>query len=366
MRCMHIPDGYLSPETCAVMTGAMIPVWVTAARRVKRVVKRRYVPLVAMAAAFSFLVMMFNVPIPDGTTAHGVGATLIAIILGPWAAVIAISAALAVQALLFGDGGVLAFGANAFNMAFVMPFIGYGAYRALTRRLPAESLKRALAGGAAAYVAISAAALCAAVELGIQPDLFQAPDGSPLYAPFHLSQTVPAMLLAHLTIAGFVEFALTAGVITYLLRTNPALLRVNPGTVAEPPASERELAAIGRSPWRWAAFGLLGLAVLTPLGLLAPGGAFGEEAPDQLDLAHYGLQAVPSGLDHYSSFWSHALLGDYGFGADQNPTVGYLVSAYIGVAIIAGLVLAVYGLARLASRDTGSARRGSELAGDTS
>src|SRR5262249_38420668 len=123
---LHIPDGYLSPETCSVFGAAMVPVWVTAGRRVKEIVKNRYVPLLAIGAAYAFLVMMFNVPIPDGTTAHAVGAVLIAIILGPWAAVIAISIALLIQTLFFGDGGTLAFGANAFNMAFVMPFVGYG------------------------------------------------------------------------------------------------------------------------------------------------------------------------------------------------------------------------------------------------
>ena len=106
-----------------------MPVWVTAGRRVRKVVKNRYVPLVAIGAAYSFLVMMFNVPIPDGTTAHAVGGVLIAVLLGPWAAVIAVSIALLIQALFFGDGGVLSYGANVFNMAFVMPMVGYGFYR---------------------------------------------------------------------------------------------------------------------------------------------------------------------------------------------------------------------------------------------
>src|ERR1700729_4039933 len=126
---MHIPDGYLSPETCAVMGGAMVPAWITAGKRVRKVVTSRYVPLLALGAAYSFLVMMFNVPVPDGTTAHAVGAVLIAILLGPGAAVVAVSCALAIQALFFGDGGVLAFGANCFNMAFVMPMVGYAVYK---------------------------------------------------------------------------------------------------------------------------------------------------------------------------------------------------------------------------------------------
>src|SRR5438309_6397214 len=143
---MHIPDGYLSPQTEIVFGAAMVPVWFKASRAIRKVVKTRYVPLVAIGAAFSFLIMMFNVPIPDGTTAHAVGGVLIAVLLGPWAAVIAVSVALIIQALFFGDGGVLAYGANVFNMAIVMPFVGYQAYRLLApRNHPLTSPRRPLA-----------------------------------------------------------------------------------------------------------------------------------------------------------------------------------------------------------------------------
>src|SRR6478752_6027541 len=121
------------------MYGATAPFWVLAAKRVRKVVKTRYVPLLALGAAYCFLVMMFNVPIPDGTTAHAVGAVLIAVLLGPWAAVIAVSIALAIQALFFGDGGLLAYAANAFNMAIVMPVVGYALYRLLAGRLSLTS-----------------------------------------------------------------------------------------------------------------------------------------------------------------------------------------------------------------------------------
>src|SRR4051812_25310667 len=161
---MHIPDGYLSPATCATFFGASVPFWATAGRRVRKIVKSRYVPLVAIGAAYCFIVMMFNVPIPDGTTAHAVGAVLVAVLLGPWAAVIAVSTALLIQAVFFGDGGVLALGANCFNMAIVMPFVGYAVYRVLARTAPLTSRRRAVAAGIGGYVGINAAALCAAVE----------------------------------------------------------------------------------------------------------------------------------------------------------------------------------------------------------
>jgi cobalt/nickel transport system permease protein len=332
---MHIPDGYLSPQTCAVLYAGMVPAWWQASRQVQSVVKTRYVPLLALGAAFSFLVMMFNIPIPDGTTAHAVGAGLIAVLLGPWAACIAVSIALLIQALFFGDGGLLAFGANAFNMALVMPWVAYGVYRLVARGSGLTSRRRVAAAAAGGYAGINAAAFCAAVEFGLQPELFARADGTPLYSPFHLSQAIPAMMLAHVTVAGLVEAAVTGGVVAYLQRANLPLLRIN---APEVPLTGTE----GRrriSPVTAGLGAVAVLTVLTPLGLLAPGGAFGEDAPGELDLGRYGLAAVPTGLQRYSDFWGSTLLPGYGDrGAWQ-----YVLSAVIGIlvagAIVAGLAL---------------------------
>jgi cobalt/nickel transport system permease protein len=340
---MHIPDGYLSPTTCAVFGTAMVPAWYVAARRVGKTVKSRYVPLLAIAAAFSFLIMMFNVPIPDGTTAHAVGATLIAILLGPWAAVIAVTISLLIQALFFGDGGVLAFGANCFNMALVMPFVGYYVYTLIAQRAPLTSSRRVVAAGIAAYVGINAAALCAAIELGLQPTLFHTANGTPLYSPFHLSQSVPAMLFAHLTIGGLVEFAVTAGVIAYLQRANVPILRIN---VPDIPVTDAELKRSRKVRWRWALIPVGLMVLLTPLGLIAPGGAFGEDALTDLDLHKFGLSAIPSGLNKFSSFWSHTVLGGYGFGSGDHPVIGYVISAVVGIAVISAVIFGVIGLIR--------------------
>ncbi len=345
---MHIPDGYLSPQTCAVMYAAAVPVWVTAGRRVKKVVKNRYVPLVAIGAAYSFLVMMFNVPIPDGTTAHAVGAVLIAVLLGPWAAVIAVSIALLIQALFFGDGGVLAYGANVINMAVIMPFVGYGVYRAIARRTSLTSPKRAAAAGIGAYIGINVAALAAAIEFGLQPELFYKTSASgakiPLYAPFHLSQSIPAMLFAHLLVAGIVDAALTIGVVLYLQRANVPLLRINHGAVPETDADVSPPRQLG---FRWAFAGLASMAVLVPLGLLAHGTAFGEDGPNDLDLKRYGLRAVPTGLSKYSDFWSHSLLPGYDLKSGGHPTVGYYASAVIGTVIIGAAIVGLSAVVRL-------------------
>lgn len=344
---MHIPDGYLSPVTCAALYAADLPVWAVAARRVNRVVKTRDVPLLAVGAAFCFLTMMFNVPVPGGTTAHAVGAVLVAVLLGPSAAIVAVSAALAVQALFFGDGGVLALGANVFNMAVVMTLVGYGVYRVAARGSALTSGRRALAAGLGGYVGLNAAALCAAVEFGLQPVLFHAADGTPLYAPFHLAQALPPMMLAHLTAAGGVEFAMSLGIVAYLQRANVPLLRLNHSGLVEPGP---EPGAHRHRGWRRALLGLGVMGVLTPLGLLASGGAFGEAKPGQLDLARYHLQAVPAGLRQYAGTWNHALLDGYGFAGGSHPVVGYLVSAAVGAGVLAVIVVAVLGIRRWMSR----------------
>jgi len=221
---MHIPDGYLGPETCGVFYAVMLPIWVRASKIVKKTLKAKQVPILAIGAAFNFVIMMFNVPIPGGTTRHAVGGTLVAILLGPWAASIATTIALLVQALLFGDGGITTFGANCFNMAFVLPFVGYYIYKAISRNAPIGSNKRVIAAGIGSYVGINIAAAFAGLELGIQPLLHKTATGQALYCPYGLNVALPAMLGGHLLAFGWVEVIATALVIKYLQKRSPELL----------------------------------------------------------------------------------------------------------------------------------------------
>jgi cobalt/nickel transport system permease protein len=221
---MHIPDGYLGPITSGIFYAVMIPIWITASNVVKRTLKAAQVPLLGIAAAFSFVVMMLNVPIPGGTTGHAVGGALIAILLGPWAACIAITVTLVVQALIFGDGGITAIGANCFNMAFVMPFVGYYIYRGISFNSPVNSNRRVIAAGIAGYISLNAAALFTALQFGIQPILHHAPDGQALYCPYNLNVAIPAMCGEHLLIFGFVEAVVTALVVKYLQKQDEGLI----------------------------------------------------------------------------------------------------------------------------------------------
>jgi cobalt/nickel transport system permease protein len=213
---MHIPDGYLGPTTCGFFYVAMLPIWTLASRIVKKNLKAKQVPLLAIGAAFSFVIMMFNVPIPGGTTGHAVGGVLVAILLGPWASCIAITVALVIQALLFGDGGITAVGANCFNMAFVLPFAGYYLYKGLSYRAAVDSSRRFIAAGVAGYFGLNIAALLAGVEFGLQPMLHHTTSGQALYCPYGLNVAVLTMVGEHVLVFGWVEAVVTALVVKYL------------------------------------------------------------------------------------------------------------------------------------------------------
>lgn len=282
---MHIPDGYLSPSTCAVLYGAAAPFWYVAVNRLQKALTTRLVPLISVLAAFSFVIMMFNLPLPGGTTGHATGMALAAVVLGPWGAIIAVSIALILQALLFGDGGILAIGANCFNMAIVGSLVAYGIYRAVGGRSSLTAPRRIVAAALAGYVSINVAAFLTAIEFGIQPLLFTDPNGVPLYSFYPLSVAIPAMMIGHITFAGLAEALVTGGVVAYLQRSDPALLRMT---------APKEVALDGATParragWRPLAIGLLVLALISPLGLLASGTAWGEWGADEVGAEQIGF-----------------------------------------------------------------------------
>jgi len=221
---MHIPDGYLGPQTYGVLYAVMVPIWALASKIVRRTLKQRQVPFLALGAAFSFVIMMFNIPIPGGSTGHAVGGVIVAILLGPWAAVIAISISLVIQALLFGDGGITAIGANCFNMAFVMPMVGYLVYRLISKGATVTSRRRWIAGAVAGYIGLNVAAVTTAIMFGLQPLLAKGPDGRPLYFPYPLEVALPVMAVQHLLFFGVIEAVLTGLLFVYFQRSDPSLL----------------------------------------------------------------------------------------------------------------------------------------------
>jgi cobalt/nickel transport system permease protein len=321
---VHIPDGYLSPVTAGAMYVVSTPFWVVAVQRVRKALNRRTVPALAMFSAFAFIVMMFNIPLPGGTTGHAVGGTVLAIVLGPWTAVIGVSVVLAIQALLFGDGGLTAFGANCFNMAVVLPWTGYFIYKVISGKSEVSSKRRLVGAVAGSYIAILAASLLTGIELGIQPFMAHAADGTPLYAPYGLNIALPIMAIGHLAVAGPVEAIVTGLVFFYLQKSHSNLLEKSEG-----PQRQGKLWIV------WSA-ALVLLALATPLGLLAAGTAWGEWGADELKEM---LGYVPKGMEDMGNFWK-APLPDYTIPGVGDVT-GYILSALIGLVIVGLLVWAI-------------------------
>ena len=301
---MHIPDNYLSPTTCAVLAVAAAPVVGLSITKVKAQLKenKELAPMLGIAASLSFLLMMFNVPIPGGTTAHAVGGVLLSILIGPYAASLALSVALLLQALLFGDGGILALGANIFNMAIAMPLVGYAVYHFFRKQN--HETAGVLVGS---YVGINVAAFLTAIELGIQP-IIATQGGEPLYNPYGLAVTIPAMMVTHLTIAGAVEVFFTYVIYRFVKQVAPQELYT--------PTSVNTTYFVKKIRYV-----LLALVVLSPLGLLAEGTAFGEWSADELAEM---MPNVPAGIENGFSF--EALFSDYTI-PGTNIAVGYILSA---------------------------------------
>lgn len=316
---MHIPENYLSPGTCAVLTAAMAPVWYISLQKVKKELPPEKLPLLGVAAAFSFLAMMFNIPLPGGTTGHAVGGTLIALLFGPYAACLSVSVALIVQAVFFGDGGILAIGANCFNMAFLLPFTGYYAFSLLKKCFTTGTMLPVCAAGAG-FLGINAAALAAAIEFGIQPLLFTNELGQALYCPYPLSISIPAMMAGHLTIFGLAEAVFTGTMLAYLTKAAPAFSNVSDRH------TDRKIGA--------SIAALLALICLCPLGLIAEGTAWGEWGAEEMaELTETGapLGYTPAGM--LEGFSLDVWFPDYAI-SGMPDSFAYILSAIIGTALL--------------------------------
>ena len=307
---MHIPDNYLSPASCAVLAVAAAPVVGLSITKVKAQLKenKELAPMLGIAASLSFLLMMFNVPIPGGTTAHAVGGVLLSILIGPYAASLALTVALLLQALLFGDGGIIALGANIFNMAIAMPFVGYAVYHFFRKQN--HETAGVIVGS---YVGINVAAFLTAIELGIQP-IIATQGGEPLYNPYGLAVTIPAMMVTHLTIAGAVEVFFTYVIYRFVKQVAPQELYT--------PTSVNTTSTVKKIRYV-----LIALVVLSPLGLLAEGTAFGEWSAEELAEM---MNNVPAGIENGFSF--EALFSDYTI-PGTNIAVGYILSAITALLI---------------------------------
>ena len=206
---MHAPDGFVSVPLLAVLWVVDLAVLAYAVRRVNRTMDERAIPLMGVMAAFIFAAQMFNFQVAGGTSGHLLGGVLAAVLLGPWPATIVMTAVLAVQALIFQDGGILALGANIFNMAVVGTLGGYAIYRVLARVFGGENRARIPAAAIAAWASVLLGSGAMALELGIS-------------GTTDLAVALTAMLGVH-TFIGIGEALITAAALGFIQLTRADL-----------------------------------------------------------------------------------------------------------------------------------------------
>ncbi len=188
---MHLPDGFLSPQTYLPAYGLAAGLWWLAARRLRRTLDAERLPWLAAVTALAFVLMMLALPLPGGSSVHATGVALLAVNFGVWTAFLAISLVLALQALLFGVGGVTALAVNALALGLLGSAAAWLAWRAV------QPVHEVLALILAGWVSMVVPAAIIALVLGIQPAIAHDAAGRPLFFPFGLAVTLPAVLIPH-------------------------------------------------------------------------------------------------------------------------------------------------------------------------
>ncbi len=209
---MHIPDGYINPITATVMFAISITFLAWAWKKVKTEYPQSFVALLAISSAFVFAAQMINFPIIYGTSGHLVGGTFLAMILGPYAGMLSMTIVLMMQAFFFADGGIIAFGANVFNMA-VIGISGFFIVKLLTRK-STNPRRFASAVFLASWLSVMLGSIACAVEIGFSP-AFAGAGG--------VAVTLPAMLLWHAFI-GLGEGAITTTLVVSLQKLQPTIV----------------------------------------------------------------------------------------------------------------------------------------------
>ena len=257
---MHIPDGFLTNRVAFSLDAVSAASVLYAARRVKLSASGRLVPLMGVLAAFALAAQMLNFPILGGTSGHLVGGALLAILLGPMAAMLTMTTVVLAQALFLQDGGLIALGANIFNIATVTTLSGYAVFHALGGPR-SQGRRLALVSGIAGWASMMVSAVSCALALALSGAV-----------SLHLGL---AAMTGYHALIGIAEGGLTAGVLLFMARVRPDLLR------------STETERFGGWDWLYAA-----LLVALPFALLAFGGSSG--LPDPLQCLLTGT-VVPSG-----------------------------------------------------------------------
>jgi len=303
VQLMHIPDGFLSLPISVVSWAITLVLLYFAVRNAQQVLDERLVPLAGIMAAFIFAGQMLNFPVAGGTSGHFIGATLAAIVLGPWVGLLAMTAVISLQALLFQDGGLVVMGANILIMGIVPTFVGYGLYQLLRGR--AKGLE--LAGTAvSAWISIEIAALITALLISFS-------------GTSTIGVAVPAMLGIHALI-GIGEALITVAALSFIRRTRPQILSKE--------------SAVGSGRWVVA-----GLVIALAVTLFAP---LASASPDGLEWVagqHGFLQTAKDAPYQILQGYTIPFLG--------NSNLSTIIAGAVGVLLVMGIT---YLLGRLLQR----------------
>ncbi len=305
---MHIPDGFLSVLVSIVFWVISAVVIVIALRKTRQTLAERQVPLMGVLAAAIFAGQMLNFSVTGGTSGHLLGAAIAVILLGPWAAVLVMVSVVSVQALLFQDGGILALGANIFNMAIVGVFVSYAVYSLLTHLFKNKTWGIFVSGFVAAWSSILIASLACALELALS-----------CTSPANIA--IPAMGGIH-AIIGIGEGLITAGALAFIYAARKDLLKIG-----EAKASASKGLIIG------------GLAIAVVLAVLSP---LASSHPDGLEWV-----AEQSGFLETAKDALYNIIPDYTMPGISNAAVATIAAGLVGVIIV--FVIA-YGVARAEKR----------------
>ena len=293
---LHIPDGFLSPAVALICWVITIVVVALSIRKTSHALGQKQIPLMGIMAAFIFAAQMINFPVPGGTSGHLLGGALAAIALGPWPAVLVMTAVVSVQGLLFQDGGLLAMGANILNMGILTAAVGYGLYRLVANR--STGLKLGVAG-LAAWLSVMTSALATSLELWLS-------------GTSRLDIVMPAMLLVHALI-GIGEALITVAALAFIMKVRPDIL-----------AGEKETQKGGIG---WVVVGILitlAVVVISPLASSNPDGL--ERVAEDLGFLNTG-QSAP-----------FELIPDYTLPFFGETPLSTIAAGLIGVLVILGII----------------------------
>ena len=296
---LHIPDGFLSLIIAVIFWVITIITVGIAISKTNKSLGEKQVPLMGIMAAFIFAAQMLNFPVAGGTSGHFLGGALAAMVLGPWAGILVMTAVIALQALLFQDGGLLVMGANIFNMGLLTTMIGFGLYRSVLGRSKGTRLAVA---GVAAWLAVVASALVASLQLWLS-------------GTTRLEIVVPAMLGVHVLI-GIGEAIITVAALSFIEQTRPDLL------------NEKATAAKGGRGWVYAGIVISLLAVLlSPLASASPDGL--ERVAEDMGFLTLGQDAP------------YKILPDYTIPFLGETALSTIVAGVVGALVVLGLMIVV-------------------------